>query len=242
MKEVRYFYAPSALTTNELPSEEAAHASKVLRLQPGDEVVLIDGKGSFHQAEIVNITKSRCEYQITHSQEYPKTWNNSIHLAIAPTKNIDRIEWLTEKITEIGLDELSFLNCRFSERRVVKNERLERIIVSAVKQSRKSWIPQLNEMVLFKEFISMSHKGLKFIAHCYDQFPKIDLCSSLNKEEIKEDVLILVGPEGDFSVDEVDLALKNGFQSISLGENRLRTETAGLVAVTIAQFALRKNK
>ena len=134
MKEVRYFYAPSALTTNELPSEEAAHASKVLRLQPGDEVVLIDGKGSFHQAEIVNITKSRCEYQITHSQEYPKTWNNNIHLAIAPTKNIDRIEWLTEKITEIGFDELSFLNCRFSERRVVKNERLERIIVSAAKQ------------------------------------------------------------------------------------------------------------
>ena len=87
MKEVRYFYAPAALTTNELPSEEAAHASKVLRLQPGDEVVLIDGKGSFHQAEIVNITKSRCEYQITHSQEYPKTWNNNIHLAIAPTKN-----------------------------------------------------------------------------------------------------------------------------------------------------------
>ena len=103
-------------------------------------------------------------------------------------------------------------------------------------------MPQLNEMVSFKDFISMPHKGLKFIAHCYDQFPKIDLCPALNKEEIKEDVLILVGPEGDFSVDEVDLALKNGFQSISLGENRLRTETAGLVAVTIAQFALRKNK
>ena len=242
MKEGRYFYAPSALTTNELPSEEAIHASKVLRLQPGDELVLIDGKGSFHQAKIVNITKSRCEYQITHSQEYSKTWNNNIHLAIAPTKNIDRIEWLTEKITEIGFDELSFLNCRFSERKVVKNERLERIIVSAVKQSRKPWMPQLNEMIPFKDFVSMPYKGFKFIAHCYEQFPKIDLCSTLNKEEIKEDVLILVGPEGDFSVDEVELALKNGFQSISLGNNRLRTETAGLVAVTIAQFALRKNK
>ena len=103
-------------------------------------------------------------------------------------------------------------------------------------------MPQLNEMISFKDFISMPHKGLKFIAHCYGQFPKVDFCSTLNKEEIKEDVLILVGPEGDFSVDEVDLALKNGFQSISLGENRLRTETAGLVAVTIAQFALRKNK
>ena len=97
-------------------------------------------------------------------------------------------------------------------------------------------------MVSFKDFISMPHKGLKFIAHCYEQFPKVDLCSTLNSEKIQEDVLILVGPEGDFSVDEVDLALKNGFQSISLGENRLRTETAGLVAVTIAQFALRKNK
>ena len=242
MKEARYFYVPNATEDNELPTDEAIHAIRVLRLKIGDDIFLIDGKGTFYEAVVTLANSKHCLYKITQTLVQNKTWKGHIHLAIAPTKNIDRIEWLTEKITEIGFDELSFLNCRFSERRVVKNERLERIIVSAAKQSRKSWMPQLNEMVSFKDFISMPHKGLKFIAHCYDQFPKTDLCSALNKEEIKKDVLILVGPEGDFSVDEVDLALKNGFQSISLGENRLRTETAGLVAVTIAQFALRKNK
>ena len=150
---------------------------------------------------------------------------------------MDRIEWMTEKVTEIGFDELSFLNCAFSERKVLRTERIEKIVVSAVKQSRKPWKPIVNEMIPFKDFISMPREGRKFIAHCYQEIEKHDLFDIINKE--KENVTILVGPEGDFSIEEVRLAIENGYESISLGQSRLRTETAGLMAVTMSQLSLR---
>lgn len=145
-----------------------------------------------------------------------KSWRGRIHLAIAPTKVMDRVEWLAEKITEIGFDEMSFLNCKFSERKVMRTVRLDKIVVAAVKQSRKPWKPIINQMIQFKDFVSQPRVGRKFIAHCYDEIERTDLFDELNKTNEEEEITIMVGPEGDFSIDEVRLAIKNGYESISL--------------------------
>ena len=239
MKEVRYFYVPDAKNNNELPQEEATHALRVLRLKSGDEMFIMDGTGNFYHAEVSLATNKKCLYEIKETLPQNKTWKGHIHLAIAPTKNMDRIEWMTEKVTEIGFDELSFLNCAFSERKVLRTERIEKIVVSAVKQSRKPWKPIVNEMIPFKDFISMPRKGRKFIAHCYQEIEKNDLFDIINSDKENESITVLVGPEGDFSIEEVRLAIENGYESISLGQSRLRTETAGLMAVTMSQLSLR---
>ena len=239
MKEVRYFYVPDAKNNNELPQEEATHALRVLRLKSGDEMFIMDGTGNFYHAEVSLATNKKCLYEIKETLPQNKTWKGHIHLAIAPTKNMDRIEWMTEKATEIGFDELTFLNCIFSERKVLRTERIEKIVVSAVKQSRKPWKPIVNEMISFKDFISTPRKGRKFIAHCYQEIEKNDLFDSINSDKENESITVLVGPEGDFSIEEVRLAIENGYESISLGQSRLRTETAGLMAVTMSQLSLR---
>lgn len=239
MKEVRYFYVPDAINNNELPQEEATHALRVLRLKSGDEMFIMDGTGNFYHAEVSLATNKKCLYEIKETLPQHKTWKGHIHLAIAPTKNMDRIEWMTEKATEIGFDELSFLNCVFSERKVLRTERIEKIVVSAVKQSRKPWKPIVNEMITFKDFISTPREGRKFIAHCYQEIEKHDLFDIINNDKDNENITILVGPEGDFSIKEVKLAIENGYESISLGQSRLRTETAGLMAVTMSQLSLR---
>lgn len=240
MKEVRYFYAPSAVDSAELPQDEATHAIRVLRMQAGDELFLIDGKGAFHRAEITLVTNKKCMYRIVESIPQQRTWHSHIHIAIAPTKMMERMEWMTEKITEIGIDELSFLTCAFSERTKLRIDRVEKIAVSAVKQSRKAYVPILNDMESFRNFIDTERNGRKFICHCYDEYPKSDLFTLLNAASASgEGCTILVGPEGDFSVDEVRYALDHGYESVSLGDSRLRTETAGLVAVTMASLAFR---
>lgn len=223
------FYTPDILKNNELPEEEALHCIRVLRLSIGDEVMLTDGKGSFYKATISACSNKRCLVKILEQIPEKKAWIAHLHLAMAPTKNMDRIEWFAEKATEIGFDELTFLNCRYSERKVVKNERIEKILVSAVKQSLKASVPVLNEMIDFDKFISQDFNGQKFIAHCYPGE------KPLLKDLIRrgEDVLVLIGPEGDFSEEEVEKAIKTGFQPISLGRSRLRTETAALVACHI---------
>lgn len=223
------FYTPDILKNNELPEEEALHCIRVLRLSIGDEVMLTDGKGSFYKATISACSNKRCLVKILEQIPEIKAWIAHLHLAMAPTKNMDRIEWFAEKATEIGFDELTFLNCRYSERKVVKNERIEKILVSAVKQSLKASVPVLNEMIDFDKFISQDFNGQKFIAHCYPGE------KPLLKDLIRrgEDVLVLIGPEGDFSEEEVEKAIKSGFQPISLGRSRLRTETAALVACHI---------
>lgn len=223
------FYTPDILKNNELPEEEALHCIRVLRLSIGDEVMLTDGKGSFYKATISACSNKRCLVKILEQIPEKKAWIAHLHLAMAPTKNMDRIEWFAEKATEIGFDELTFLNCRYSERKVVKNERIEKILVSAVKQSLKASVPVLNEMIDFDKFISQDFNGQKFIAHCYPGE------KPLLKDLIRrgEDVLVLIGPEGDFSEEEVEKAIKSGFQPISLGRSRLRTETAALVACHI---------
>lgn len=240
MKETRYFYVPNAAHCNELPDEEASHASRVLRLESGDEVFLIDGEGCFFKAQLTLVTKSRCLYNIVERLPQEKNWSGRIAVGMAPTKSIDRVEWTLEKATEIGLDEFSLLNCAFSERRNVKLERLDKIVVAAVKQSRKAWKPQLNDLLPFERFVKQPRKGAKFIAHCYDEIDKKDLYNELLQLNADEDVTILIGPEGDFSFEEVRLALDQGYVSVSLGKSRLRTETAALSATMIAQLAFRK--
>ena len=240
MKEVRFFYAPDAATSTELPQEEAMHALRVLRLKSGDEMMLMDGKGSFYRAEVTLAHTHHCFYEIKESLPQQPQWKGRVHLAIAPTKLMDRIEWMTEKAVEIGIDELSFLNSQFSERRVVKVPRIDKIVVSAVKQSRKAWKPAVNEIVSFADFIAQPREGRKYIAHCYDEIPRTYLYEELQKSSDSDDALVLIGPEGDFSIDEVRKAVANGYQSVHLGESRLRTETAGLAAVMMMQLTKTK--
>ena len=221
------FYTPDIAHSNELPPEEAAHALRVLRLKVGYELTLTDGMGSFYRAEIAVADNKHCLVNVLETLPQPALWKGHLHLALAPTKNMDRMEWLAEKATEIGFDELTFLNCRYSERRVIKLERIEKIVVSAVKQSLKARMPQLHELTDFDKFIRQPFSGQKCIAHCYPGEKPL-LKDILHPEE---DALVLIGPEGDFSEEEVALAIENGFQPISLGASRLRTETAALVAV-----------
>lgn len=240
MKETRFFYVPNAGQENEMPTEEALHALRVLRIKSGDEINLMDGVGNFYRAEVTLAATKRCLYEVKEVLPQQPAWHGHVHLAIAPTKVMDRIEWMAEKATEIGFDELSFFNCKFSERKTMRTVRLDKIVISAVKQSHKAWKPIVNQMVSFKEFIAQPRKGRKFICHCYEEFEKVDLMTELQKPYDEDaDVTVLVGPEGDFSVDEVKLAIANGYESASLGTSRLRTETAGLMSVAMANLTRR---
>lgn len=237
MKEVRFFYVPDAAQVNELPADEAMHAMRVLRLKGGDELFLMDGVGNFYRAQVTIAATHHCYYEILEVLPQERQWKGRFHLAIAPTKMMDRMEWMVEKATEVGVDEISFLNCAFSERRVVKNPRIEKIIVSAMKQSHKAWKPVLNEMSTFAHFIEQPRSGVKYIAHCYDEIPRVNLFDELRKTPDETEMTVLVGPEGDFSIDEVRQAVDHGYQSVSLGTSRLRTETAGLAAVMMMQLS-----
>ncbi len=240
MKETRYFYVPEAETRTELPDEEAKHATRVLRLDMGDEMFLVDGSGTLCRAEVTAISNKHCLYRIVEATKAEATWHGKISLAIAPTKMMDRIEWMAEKATEIGIDEISFLDCKFSERKSIRTDRVERIVVSAMKQSHKTWKPAVNEMLSFKDFVDVPRPGNKYIAHCYNEVERKDLLQELQTADIDAETTILVGPEGDFSIDEVRYALSKGFISVSLGQSRLRTETAGLFAVMMANTCKRK--
>ncbi|WP_455054309.1 16S rRNA (uracil(1498)-N(3))-methyltransferase [Leyella stercorea] len=240
MKEIRYFYVPNAASVGELPEEEAKHAVKVLRLQSGDRMVLVDGEGGLFDAEVSVASGKHCLYNILETLPYEREWRGRISLAIAPTKMMDRMEWMAEKATEIGFDEISFLDCKFSERKTLRTDRVERIVVSAMKQSHKACKPVVNEMCGFREFVVREREGRKFIAHCYDEVARRDLFDELSAMDAETPVTVLVGPEGDFSIDEVRLAMEHGYESISLGRSRLRTETAGLSAVMMANLSKRR--
>ena len=236
MKEERFFYCPDARNGNCLSKKEAGHALRVWRRKTGEYMTGSDGKGSFFEARIIETTKQQCYYEIVRETKQQRPWKGHLHLAIAPTKHMDRMEWLVEKVTEIGIDEITFLNCQYSERHDIKIERIEKTVISAMKQSHKACKPHINDMCRFTQFVKQQFQGLKFIAHCYSDQElcpegKPFLMDALNNYQ--EDILILIGPEGDFSRDEVELALANKFQPVSLGECRLRTETAGLVALHI---------
>ncbi len=229
---MQIFYAPDIETYPALPEEEAGHALRVLRLGEGDKVLATDGRGCFYQTEISLIHGKRCELKIIDVIQQPPLWNSHLHIAVAPTKNMDRMEWFVEKATEIGIDSITCLHCRYSERKEIKVPRLEKIMISAMKQSQKARLPQLSGMTTFKTFVMQPWKGKKYIAHCEEG----------DKPLLKhiyrpgEDALILIGPEGDFSTDEIALAIANDFEPISLGNSRLRTETAALVACHTIRF------
>ncbi len=222
-------FAPQLSGTNILLSEEESkHCIQVLRMKEGDELMLVDGEGGFYRARITMAHPKKCEIEIFATEKNYNKRNFYLHLACAPTKNNERFEWFLEKATEIGIDTITPLQCEHSERNVIKPERLEKVLVSAMKQSLKAYKPELRESTLFKNFIAQSKgfTGQKFIAHCHPS-PKIIL---KNSYQIGKDVLVLIGPEGDFSLEEVALAEANNFISVSLSTSRLRTETAALVA------------
>ena len=239
MKETRFFYVPDAATETEMPMDEALHALRVLRIKSGDEMFLMDGVGNFYRAEVTLAATKRCMYEVKEVMPQQPAWRGHVHLAIAPTKMMDRIEWMVEKATEIGFDEVAFLDCRFSERKTLRTDRIERIVVSAMKQSHKARKPEVRELRSFHDFILAPREGRKFIAHCYDEIPRTDFFDVLKTIDSEETVTFLVGPEGDFSIDEVRMAIDNGYEPISLGRCRLRTETAGLSGVMMANLCKR---
>ncbi len=224
---MQLFYTPDiTASTYRLGKEESAHCVRVLRLKEGSRIHLTDGRGNLFLAQLLSADPKECIAEIIETiPEYGKR-NFYLHIAIAPTKNIDRFEWFLEKATEIGIDEITPVFCEHSERNIIKPERLHKIITSAVKQSLKAYHPVLNEAVKFNQWLTTDFNGKKFIAHCEEEEKK-SLQSACQKGE---NALILIGPEGDFSIAEIKKAIEYKFQPISLGNSRLRTETAGIVA------------
>lgn len=232
---MQLFYTPDInplLPQYFLSEEESKHAVRVLRLAVGDEVTLVDGKGGLYKAEIKDAHPKRTILHINSVIVAFNKRNHYLHIAIAPTKNLDRVEWFLEKATEIGIDEISLIVCQRSERKEAKAERLDKIITSAIKQSIKAYHPVLSGPVNLSQFLKQPFDGQKFIAHC-DEGEKVSLAQSLEKNGR---YLILIGPEGDFTPAEINVASQNGYKAITLGGSRLRTETAALEACFEANF------
>lgn len=218
------FYNPKILGESlVLDEQESKHAVRVLRLARGDRVILVDGRGGWYEAVISDDHPKRCKIEVKSFTEDFAPLPYSLHLAVAPTKNLDRFEWFLEKATEIGITEITPLICERSERKQLKQERLEKILVAAMKQSMKAFKPRLNTPMNLDEFIGRDQGGTLGIAHCY----------SLERQGIKDlnpsgKYTLMVGPEGDFTEEEVSRSVKAGFSGIKLGESRLRTETAAV--------------
>jgi len=222
---MQLFYLENPKDEIILSTEESKHATKVLRKKEGDILNFTDGKGDFYKAEITVADSRKSRLKVVSTEQKEKQHNYHLHIAIAPTKNMDRFEWFLEKATEIGIDEITPIICTHSERKKIKTERCNRILLSAMKQSLKFHVPKLNEAMSLSDFIKQDYKGTKYIAHCEDGEKK-----ELKRVNKTEKTIILIGPEGDFSPKEIELALQNQFKAVSLGTSRLRTETAGIIA------------
>ena len=224
------FFAPTFPEQSSLSEEESKHAFRVLRLKIGDEIEVINGRGSFYTCEISSLDKRTCELIIlAEKTEIPRSFY--IHIAIAPTKNIDRIEWFVEKCVEFGVDEITFLKSSNSERKVIKLDRIKRIAVSAMKQSRHAFFPKINELVNYTDFLDCSEQEHKLIAHLVNENRQ-----GLKSIPLDSSYCMLIGPEGDFTGIEVELALSKGFKPVTLGAYRLRTETAGIAVCHALNF------
>ncbi|WP_053977774.1 16S rRNA (uracil(1498)-N(3))-methyltransferase [Mangrovimonas xylaniphaga] len=231
---MQLFYNPELLETSSQISfdkEESRHIVKVLRKSQGDVLHITNGQGWLFTAEIELADQKHCRANIT-SKTFQEKRNYKLHLAVAPTKMNDRYEWFLEKATEIGIDTITPIICEHSERKVIKTERFEKILQSAMKQSLSNYMPQLEAAIPFKDFVEQEFSGQKFIAHC-EELDKKSLKSQLIPNT---EVTILIGPEGDFSVKEIEMALKNDFIPVTLGNTRLRTETAAIVACHSVAF------
>lgn len=220
-----------------LDHDESGHCVKVLRHRAGDVISVIDGCGTLYKCKITNDSHKGVEAMVLESNENWGGHAYNLHMAVCPTKNNDRYEWFAEKACEIGLDEISPVIGEHSERRIFKTARIEKILVSAAKQSLKGAVPVVNEPVSVKEFITTEREGLKLIAYCFedDRVPRRSIKEVLQTYE-GTDITVLIGPEGDFSHEEAELAIANGFTPVHLGDSRLRTETAALTAVAAAYF------
>lgn len=222
------FYAPDIATVPILPESDSQHCCRVLRMVEGDNVEVVDGCGSLFRCRIVTAHSKRTEVEVVERVALPKVWTGSITVAVAPTKHLDRMEWLVEKLVEIGVDRIVPVKCMRSERKELKTERLNKIAVSAMKQSLKAVLPRIDEMMPLKEFIaSLDDDGQRFVAYCDDWVER-----RLLAKEYKagQSATVLIGPEGDFSPEEIKSVIAEKFVPVTLGDNRLRTETAALVA------------
>ena len=238
---MQLFYTPDlTLPTYTLSEEESKHSIRVLRKVHGDTLNLTDGKGNMYSAKIIDANHKRCVVEIIETQENYNKLGYDLTMAVAPTKNIERFEWFLEKATEIGLYKFIPLDCRHSERRIIKYDRELKVITSAVKQSLKAYHPILTNITPFKELIKTPFDGVKLIAYCGESIVKHYPISEVVCKNDK--VLLLIGPEGDFSPEEVKLAVENGFKEITLGNSRLRTETAALVGVAQIAFINQQSK
>ena len=214
-----------------LGEEDSKHCVKVLRMGEGDTIEVVDGNGTLYTCRITMAHPKRCAVEVTERMQQPPHWGHRIVLGVAPTKNLDRIEWLVEKCVEMGVDRIIPLRCHNSERTVLKTERLKKIMVSAMKQSLKATLPLLDEMTPVAQLLAEPFEGTRCIAYCDEQLPRGQRLTLTGVYRPGQDVMVLIGPEGDFSPKEVQAARDAGFMPVTLGESRLRTETAGMMAV-----------
>ena len=227
------FYAPLLATTLTLPEEESRHCARVLRMAEGDTIEVVDGLGTLYTCRITMAHAKHCTVEIEGQESNPPHWKHQIVIGVSPTKNMDRIEWMAEKCTEMGVDRIVPLLCRNSERRVLKTERLDKILVSAMKQSLKAQKPQLDEMTPLMQLVSEPFEGDRFIAYIDHSLPRECRKDLAQVYRPGHDTMVIIGPEGDFDPDEVKAALDAGFIPVSLGESRLRTETAATFACSL---------
>lgn len=225
------FYCPDIADTLTLGEEDSKHCVKVLRMAEGDTIEVVDGNGTLYTCRITMAHPKRCAVEVLEQELQVPHWGHRIVLGIAPTKNLDRIEWLVEKCVEMGIDRIIPLRCHNSERTVLKTERLKKIMVSAMKQSLKATLPQLDEMKSIEQVLNEPFDGVRCIAYCDPMLPREQRQTLAQAYELDRDVMVLVGPEGDFSPEEVEASRAAGFLPVTLGQSRLRTETAGLMAV-----------
>lgn len=224
---MQLFFNPDCESNSFLDENDSKHCVKVLRKKKFDTIHIVDGVGGFFECQIIDDNPKKCQYKIQSKiSEFQKP-ARYLHIAIAPTKNTDRIEWFVEKSVEIGISEISLIYTSNSERRNQKSDRLNKIAISAMKQALKAYLPKINDPILLKEFINKNTASQNFVAHLSEDSEPL-----LNKK-LREDVCILIGPEGDFTKEELNLLKEKNYQQVSLGNSRLRTETAGLVAITL---------
>jgi len=225
------FYCPDIATSLTLGEDESRHCVRVLRLAEGDMVEVVDGAGVTYQCRITMAHPKRCAIQIEQAIATPPHWGHQIVIGIAPTKHLDRIEWMVEKCVEMGVNRIVPLRCHNSERTVLKTERLRNIMVAAIKQAQHATLPQLDEMTPIEQLLREQHNGSRLIAYCDPELPREQRQSLARAYHPGTDTLVLIGPEGDFSPQEVQAALAAGCVPVTLGDSRLRTETAAVMAV-----------
>lgn len=224
------FYSPDIAETRTLPESDSAHCCRVLRMKEGDEVVVVDGKGNRYHCVILEAHPKRTSVEIVSCETLAREWNVTITLAVAPTKHSDRMEWMIEKAVEIGIDRVVPVRCGRSERKVLKTERLEKVMISAMKQSLKAHLPAIDEVTDLKTFLTSLPEGVqKYMGYCDSKYPRREFVKEFQSGK---DVVLLIGPEGDFTPEEVQCAVDNGFVPVTFGNTRLRTETAALYGVT----------